>query len=54
MPAAVAPSATVQAPVAPKQQSSETAPLCANCGNITQRAGSCYVCTTCGSTSGCS
>jgi len=32
----------------------ETAPLCANCGNITQRAGSCYVCTTCGSTSGCS
>jgi ribonucleoside-diphosphate reductase alpha chain len=34
--------------------SSETAPLCANCGNITQRAGSCYVCTTCGSTSGCS
>ena len=34
--------------------STGTAPLCANCGNITQRAGSCYVCTTCGSTSGCS
>jgi ribonucleoside-diphosphate reductase alpha chain len=33
---------------------SETAPLCASCGNLTQRAGSCYVCTTCGSTSGCS
>lgn len=31
-----------------------TAPLCSNCGNVTQRAGSCYVCTTCGSTTGCS
>ncbi len=31
-----------------------SAPLCSNCGNITQRSGSCYVCTTCGSTSGCS
>ncbi len=30
------------------------APLCSNCGNITQRAGSCYVCTSCGSTTGCS
>lgn len=32
----------------------ETAPLCYNCGNQTQRAGSCYVCTSCGSTTGCS
>ncbi len=32
----------------------EEAPLCFNCGNITQRSGSCYVCTACGSTSGCS
>ncbi len=31
-----------------------TAPLCYNCGNRTQRAGSCYVCTSCGSTTGCS
>lgn len=31
-----------------------TAPICYNCGNITQRAGSCYVCTSCGSTTGCS
>lgn len=31
-----------------------TSPLCSNCGNVTQRAGSCYVCTTCGSTTGCS
>jgi ribonucleoside-diphosphate reductase alpha chain len=30
------------------------APLCFNCGNQTQRAGSCYVCQVCGSTSGCS
>lgn len=32
----------------------DTAPMCFNCGNQTQRAGSCYVCTSCGSTSGCS
>ena len=30
------------------------APLCYNCGNQTQRAGSCYVCSSCGSTTGCS
>lgn len=30
------------------------APLCFNCGNQTQKAGSCYVCTSCGSTTGCS
>jgi ribonucleoside-diphosphate reductase alpha chain len=32
----------------------EHAPLCYNCGNQTQRSGSCYVCTSCGSTTGCS
>jgi ribonucleoside-diphosphate reductase alpha chain len=31
-----------------------SAPLCYNCGNITQKAGSCYVCSACGSTTGCS
>jgi ribonucleoside-diphosphate reductase alpha chain len=31
-----------------------TAPLCYNCGNQTQRSGSCYVCSSCGSTTGCS
>ncbi len=31
-----------------------TAPLCYNCGNQTQKAGSCYVCISCGSTTGCS
>ncbi len=32
----------------------DAAPMCFNCGNQTQRAGSCYVCSSCGSTSGCS
>lgn len=32
----------------------EKAPMCYNCGNQTQRSGSCYVCTSCGSTTGCS
>ncbi|HSW85133.1 MAG TPA: vitamin B12-dependent ribonucleotide reductase [Candidatus Saccharimonadales bacterium] len=31
-----------------------SAPICYNCGNQTQRSGSCYVCTSCGSTTGCS
>jgi ribonucleoside-diphosphate reductase alpha chain len=34
--------------------SDNAAPLCYNCGNQTQRAGSCYVCSSCGSTTGCS
>jgi ribonucleoside-diphosphate reductase alpha chain len=37
-----------------QQRPDESAPLCYNCGNQTQRAGSCYVCTSCGSTTGCS
>ena len=37
-----------------KPQQDDTAPMCYNCGNQTQRAGSCYVCTSCGSTTGCS
>jgi len=36
------------------QTNDDTAPLCYNCGNQTQRAGSCYVCLSCGSTTGCS
>jgi ribonucleoside-diphosphate reductase alpha chain len=54
----IAPEPKVTAePVAPKATTSpagETAPLCYSCGNQTQRAGSCYVCTSCGTTSGCS
>jgi len=30
------------------------APYCYQCGNAMQRAGSCYVCASCGTTSGCS
>jgi ribonucleoside-diphosphate reductase alpha chain len=49
--------AVVAAPAAKpttQQRPDESAPLCYNCGNQTQRAGSCYVCTSCGSTTGCS
>jgi ribonucleoside-diphosphate reductase alpha chain len=38
----------------PVTRQEDTAPLCYNCGNQTQRAGTCYVCTACGSTTGCS
>ncbi|QQS70098.1 vitamin B12-dependent ribonucleotide reductase [Candidatus Saccharibacteria bacterium] len=45
----------VDAPTQKKQTIKDaTAPLCYNCGNQTQRSGSCYVCTSCGSTTGCS
>jgi ribonucleoside-diphosphate reductase alpha chain len=40
--------------VAQASNSADSAPLCSTCGNMTQRAGSCYVCTSCGTTSGCS
>jgi ribonucleoside-diphosphate reductase alpha chain len=43
-----------KAPVAVPGKEGTTAPLCYSCGNQTQRAGSCYVCTSCGSTTGCS
>ena len=45
-----------QAKASNKQASikDDNAPLCFNCGNQTQRSGSCYVCTSCGSTTGCS
>jgi len=46
---------TAASAIKPKSQvNSSAAPLCYNCGNQTQRAGSCYVCTSCGSTTGCS
>lgn len=37
-----------------KPTNDDHAPMCYNCGNQTQRSGSCYVCTSCGSTTGCS
>ena len=39
-------------PVARAEQ--RDAPYCYSCGNAMQRAGSCYVCGSCGTTSGCS
>jgi ribonucleoside-diphosphate reductase alpha chain len=54
---------SVAEPAKPSQLASEAhkspvqdsaAPLCYNCGNQTMRAGTCYVCTACGSTTGCS
>ena len=39
-------------PIARAEQ--RDAPFCYNCGNYMQRAGSCYVCGSCGTTSGCS
>jgi ribonucleoside-diphosphate reductase alpha chain len=60
---AAAPAPTVEQPVvsattsnktAPVQGKDDKAPMCYNCGNQTQRSGSCYVCTSCGSTTGCS
>jgi ribonucleoside-diphosphate reductase alpha chain len=54
-------SGIVDAPVVPDLAEPEAlapmvkdAPYCYQCGNAMQRAGSCYVCTSCGTTSGCS
>jgi ribonucleoside-diphosphate reductase alpha chain len=38
----------------PSGATSEDAPSCAMCGGIMVRSGTCYACTVCGSTSGCS
>jgi ribonucleoside-diphosphate reductase alpha chain len=57
-PKAVEVTPQAEAPVQPKAKKDAiqdpSAPMCYNCGNITQRSGSCYVCTSCGSTTGCS
>ncbi len=50
---ASAPKATEE-PSRSAQKNDDAAPMCFNCGNQTQKAGSCYVCTSCGSTTGCS
>jgi ribonucleoside-diphosphate reductase alpha chain len=54
----VAPVAKIDA-TAPSEQllaraEPRDAPYCYQCGNAMQRAGSCYVCGSCGTTSGCS
>jgi ribonucleoside-diphosphate reductase alpha chain len=51
-PAAAAAPAPVEQPMARAEQ--RDAPYCYQCGNAMQRAGSCYVCGSCGTTSGCS
>ena len=51
---AQAPSSSTAVQTKAQPANTSTAPLCYNCGNQTQRAGSCYVCTSCGSTTGCS
>ena len=58
-PAAEAPAPAAAAPAAPQPEllaraEQRDAPFCYSCGNVMQRSGSCYVCTSCGSTSGCS
>jgi ribonucleoside-diphosphate reductase alpha chain len=49
---AAVPSGASAQPLARAEQ--RDAPFCYNCGNHMQRAGSCYVCGSCGTTSGCS
>jgi ribonucleoside-diphosphate reductase alpha chain len=51
-PEAPEPEPITPAAVAPKRQSD--APMCMTCGIQMQRAGSCFACSSCGSTSGCS
>ena len=46
------PVAVTEKPLARAEQ--HDAPMCYSCGNAMQRAGSCYVCSSCGATSGCS
>jgi ribonucleoside-diphosphate reductase alpha chain len=41
-------------PVILQRPEQRDAPLCYQCGMVMQRAGSCYVCMSCGTTSGCS
>jgi ribonucleoside-diphosphate reductase alpha chain len=53
-PVAVAAAAAEPAAAGAVSKKDDTAPMCYNCGNQTQRTGSCYVCTSCGSTTGCS
>ncbi|MCA1842486.1 MAG: vitamin B12-dependent ribonucleotide reductase, partial [Actinobacteria bacterium] len=52
-PAPVAPVAATAAAAWPLPVASD-APYCYQCGMLMQRAGACFVCSTCGTTSGCS
>jgi ribonucleoside-diphosphate reductase alpha chain len=48
------PRASPPAPAAPQTKGQREVVLCHVCGDMMQRAGSCYACPSCGSTSGCS
>jgi len=50
----VAPAAPAPAEGLLARAEQRDAPYCYQCGNAMQRAGSCYVCPSCGTTSGCS
>ncbi|MEA2900291.1 MAG: ribonucleoside-diphosphate reductase alpha chain [Actinomycetota bacterium] len=52
--AAVAIAKAVPAVVAAPQPQASDAPYCYQCGMVMQRAGACFVCSSCGTTSGCS
>lgn len=54
VPAMNAPTSPLPSTIKPRAFKDDTAPMCFNCGNQTQKAGSCFVCTSCGSTTGCS
>jgi len=56
VPPSVRPGSLTQAsqPTVFQRPEQRDAPLCYQCGVVMQRAGSCYVCTSCGTTSGCS
>ncbi len=45
---------TSERPTLLSREEQRDAPMCYQCGNAMQRAGSCYVCSSCGATSGCS
>jgi ribonucleoside-diphosphate reductase alpha chain len=49
-----APPVSAAEPTLPLETAAKDAPYCYACGNVMQRAGSCYVCSSCGTTSGCS
>ena len=51
---ATTPSSTATVSLTAKRDRPADAPFCYLCGNEMQRAGSCYVCSACGATSGCS
>ncbi|HEV3400735.1 MAG TPA: LAGLIDADG family homing endonuclease, partial [Acidimicrobiales bacterium] len=51
---AVPPPPTVEATVTVAEPAASDAPYCYQCGMVMQRAGACFVCSSCGTTSGCS